>query len=1095
VLRLARLSIRHPRPALAAWAVLALFLTLVGMGVAGSLSPSITVVEGTDSSRAEHLAEAEFGPSVLVPILLEGPKDEVDKQGPALAKRLADRDDIRVLTAWDGGDTAKELRPAPDQAMIVASVAKTEEQMIDGGQEQIEDLVTSTISGPVTPYITGQPSIDIAIREQAIDSTRTSILLALPLIFLVLLVVLRAPIAALALTILGGVTAISSFGLIAIMGQFISVDAITLAMGSTTALALGVGYGLMFYRRWREQVEDEHETPAEAALDAVDTGGRGILIGGTALITALIVASLIAPTEILTSLGIGVLLSAVLAVGGGVVVFPVVAALMGERMQWLSFPAPGFLVAAWHKLTGGGASVVRHPVPAGAAATALLVVLALPLLNLETGPPSTDMLPEDDSARTAFEQVSDAMGPGWPTPYNLVVASEGAPITTEKTLKQLDALQTDIAKDTQVASVIGPGAIAATSGDLAVLPRKLRESTDLLKGGKKDLGRLEEGLGLAGEGAEQLKSGLGDAASGAGQLQGGSGEAQSGAGQLEDYLAKAQDGSEKVSKGLDQALAASKQLRDGSAQLLAGSEQIAGGLGQAVTPVKEGTPVVRKMADDVAASAQAVATASTATQETASSLDRASSSLQSLSGVKDDPNYQAAVSAVAAAQASNNNASSSLSAASAQLQSSAGVADAFAGQVATLSSGLQQLYAGSTELEKGIGQLKDGNNQLVAGIGKLSGGGEELSAGLAELRDGAGQLENGLGQLTGGAGELQSGLSGGEGPTGELVSGLGQLEAGVSTFRKDLPSPEDLEKLQRESPGLFNSGYFVLAALSGATAADRNQATFAVNLEKGGNAGQIVVVSKDAASDPATQELGERLADTADEFAETTGLQVAVGGPAGNLSDFTSETSSRIMPAVIGVAIAVALLLMALLRAILIPLAAVVWNLLTVAATFGVLTILYSGDDPLLGGPGYIDPMSIIGIFAGVFGISIVYQVALLERARERFVETGDPDDALREGLSHTAYAATGAALAMVAAAVPFAFSSLSSVRQFGIGLAVVVVLDALIVRPVLLPASAELLGRLGWWPTGRNLPKPEKAPPARKEPREEPPTVGAAPA
>jgi RND superfamily putative drug exporter len=201
------------------------------------------------------------------------------------------------------------------------------------------------------------------------------------------------------------------------------------------------------------------------------------------------------------------------------------------------------------------------------------------------------------------------------------------------------------------------------------------------------------------------------------------------------------------------------------------------------------------------------------------------------------------------------------------------------------------------------------------------------------------------------------------------------------------------------------------------------------------------------------------------------------------------------MPAVIGVAIAVALLLMALLRAILIPLAAVVWNLLTVAATFGVLTILYSGDDPLLGGPGYIDPMSIIGIFAGVFGISIVYQVALLERARERFVETGDPDDALREGLSHTAYAATGAALAMVAAAIPFAFSSLSSVRQFGIGLAVVVVLDALIVRPVLLPASAELLGRLGWWPTGRNLPKPEKAPPARKEPREEPPTVGAAPA
>lgn len=1095
MLKLARLSIRHPRSALAAWAVLALFLTLVGMGVAGSLSPSITVVEGTDSSRAEHLAEAEFGPSVLVPVLLEGPQADLDKQGPALAKRLADRDDIRVLTAWDGGDTAKELRPSPTQAMIVASVAKTEEQMVDGGQEQIEDIVNSTISGPVKPYVTGQPSIDIAIREQSIDSTRTSILLALPLIFLVLLVVLRAPVAALALTILGGVTAISSFGLIAIMGQFISVDAITLAMGATTALALGVGYGLMFYRRWREQVEEEHETPTAAALDAVDTGGRGILIGGTALITALIVATLIAPTEILTSLGIGVLLSAVLAVGGGVVVFPTVVSLVGEGMQRLSFPAPGFLVAGWHRLTGGGASIVRHPVPAGAAATALLVVLALPLLNLKTGPPSTDLLPEDDSARIAFAKVSDAMGPGWPTPYNLVVASEGAPITTTETLKRLDALQADIAKDKQVESVIGPGAIAATSGELAVLPRKLRESTKLLKGGKKDLGRLEEGLGLAGAGAQQLKSGLGEAAAGAGQLQGGSGQAQSGAGQLEDYLAKAQAGSAKISAGLNQALDASKQLRDGSAQLLAGSQKISGGLGQAVTPVKTGTPVVRKMADDVAAGTQAVTGAVSTTQEVAAALDQAASQLQSVQGAKDDPNYQAAVSSVNAAKAAANNAASSLSGASSQLQGAAGVADAFAGQVATLSSGLQQLYAGSTELEKGIGQLKNGNSQLVAGMGKLSGGGEDLTSGLAELRDGASQLENGLGQLTGGAGELQGGLSSGQGPTGELVSGLGQLEAGVSTFRKDLPSPKDLEKLQRQSPGLFNSGYFVLAALSGATAADRNQATFAVNLEKGGNAGQIVVVSKESASATGTQELGERLADTADQFAKSTGLQVAVGGPAGNLSDFTSETSSRIMPAVIGVAIAVALLLMALLRAILIPLAAVVWNLLTVAATFGVLTVLYSGDDPLLGGPGYIDPMSIIGIFAGVFGISIVYQVALLERARERFVETGDPDDALREGLSHTAYAATGASLAMVAAAIPFAFSSLSSVRQFGIGVAVVVVLDALIVRPVLLPASAELLGRLGWWPTGRNLPKPEKTPTARQEPREGPPPVGAAPA
>ncbi|MBJ7519306.1 MAG: MMPL family transporter, partial [Solirubrobacteraceae bacterium] len=682
MLKLAQLSIRHPRAALAGWGALAVALILIGAGVSSSLSPSITVVEGTESSRAEYLAESEFGPSVLVPILLEGPKAQLDEQGPALVRRLADQPDVRVLSAWDGGDTAKELRPSPEAAMIVASVAQTEEEMVAGRQEELDTLVAKSITSPVTTSITGQPTLDIAIKDTAISSTRTAIALAVPLIFLVLLLILRTPIAALALTALGAATAFSSFGAVALLGKAIPIDAITLALGATTGLALGVGYGLLFYRRWREQVEDEHETPAHAALGAVDTGGRGILIGGTALIVALIVATLIAPTEILTSLGVGVLLSATLAVGAAVVVLPALTTLLGERLQAFSFPAPPFLVAGWHRLTGGGASVIRHPVPAGAAATLLLVVLALPALNLKTGPPSVDLLPEDDTARLAFERVSTVMGPGWPTPYNMLVVSEGPPITTRKTLVQLDELQTDIAKDPMVASVIGPGAIAATSGDLAVLPRKLRESTKLLKGGKKDLGRLEEGLGQAGAGAAELKAGIGEAAGGAGQLSSGSGEAEAGAGELRGGLTKARDGAEKISDGLAQALDASRKLRDGSASALAGSKQISGGLGTAVTPVTEGAPVVRKMADDVAASSQAVSSAASATQQTVTQLEQAAAQLAQIPGVEDDPNYQAAVASVAAATTSANSASSSLAGATSQLQGAAGIADAFAGQVA-----------------------------------------------------------------------------------------------------------------------------------------------------------------------------------------------------------------------------------------------------------------------------------------------------------------------------------------------------------------------------------------------------------------------------
>src|SRR4051794_10398497 len=84
MLTLARTSIRHPRAVLAGWALIAVVLALLGLGAEHSLSPSITTAPGTEASRAQHLTRGEFGPAILVPILLEGPARQLDQQGPAL---------------------------------------------------------------------------------------------------------------------------------------------------------------------------------------------------------------------------------------------------------------------------------------------------------------------------------------------------------------------------------------------------------------------------------------------------------------------------------------------------------------------------------------------------------------------------------------------------------------------------------------------------------------------------------------------------------------------------------------------------------------------------------------------------------------------------------------------------------------------------------------------------------------------------------------------------------------------------------------------------------------------------------------------------
>ncbi|MGZ4187375.1 MAG: hypothetical protein ACXVFA_17660, partial [Solirubrobacteraceae bacterium] len=117
MISLARLSIRRPKASLAVWLIVGIALSLIGFGVTKSLSTTITVVPGTESARAEKLAGAKFGPTQLVPILLEGPKAQLNREGPQLVAALAKRPNTRVLSAWDAGTASASLRPKPTAAM------------------------------------------------------------------------------------------------------------------------------------------------------------------------------------------------------------------------------------------------------------------------------------------------------------------------------------------------------------------------------------------------------------------------------------------------------------------------------------------------------------------------------------------------------------------------------------------------------------------------------------------------------------------------------------------------------------------------------------------------------------------------------------------------------------------------------------------------------------------------------------------------------------------------------------------------------------------------------------------------------------------
>ena len=157
-----------------------------------------------------------------------------------------------------------------------------------------------------------------------------------------------------------------------------------------------------------------------------------------------------------------------------------------------------------------------------------------------------------------------------------------------------------------------------------------------------------------------------------------------------------------------------------------------------------------------------------------------------------------------------------------------------------------------------------------------------------------------------------------------------------------------------------------------------------------------------------------------------------------------------------------------MLRSLLLPLKAMLMNLLSVGAAYGVLVIVFQWGwlDGFLGfeSLGEINTMTPPLMLAIVFGLSMDYEVFLLSRIRERYEAHGDNRRAVAEGLASSARTISSAALIMVAVFAVFALTGVPSIKEIGLGLAVAIALDATLVRLVLVPATMELMGDWNWW-------------------------------
>jgi RND superfamily putative drug exporter len=714
---------------------------------------------------------------------------------------------------------------------------------------------------------------------------------------------------------------------------------------------------------------------------------------------------------------------------------------------------------------------------AGGAVLAVMIGLSIVGLGVKTGPPDFWTLPKSFEQRRDYEAFKDEFGSAWSPPYQILVKVDHGTITDPARLKTLAAWQRQLAARPDVSSVLGPGVLERRTRALADARQSARQSERLARRSLRDQRRLSSGLARAHAGMRQVQSGLADATDGAQLIAAGGSTATAGAQRLNDGLRQARSGASRLRSGLTSARAGAEQIHAGANRLTAGSIELASGLDKALRESSGLAPGAEQLADGLDTGNRDIRALREPINAVREQLLRARQELAQLPPeTRSDEHVQAALDAIESSSGLVEGRTRDGSPSSSSYGGVLGEIDRGAARSEQAAKGARSLQQGAAQLNAGLVDARDGAQRISVGARRVAAAARTTADGLAALEAGARQFDTSLGDLTAGSRQLAEGvtrlragaddlaarLSDGARSAAPLSDGLEQMQDGV---RRGIKQTKATTRQLEQSTQLVRatrSGYMTLALIDTGDRSQSEALSTSLNVDRGGNAAVITIFGRGN-----TIVWGHPLRDVLEREADSLARQIDgnayVGGAAGVLQDFDHLTSQRMIVLITLVALITWLALTFVLRTRILATIAVVLNLLTVGATFGVLVLCFQGSSPLLGGGGYIDSISLGGIFAIVFALSIDYALFLLLRMREGHDLLGSSEAAVAYGLRTTAGVVTGAATVMIGVFAAFSSAQMINLRQLGVGLVVAVLLDATLVRLVLLPTAIRLFGERAW--------------------------------
>lgn len=1060
----ARLAARHARLVVAVWVIGVGLLAFVGRNVDETLGTHALFIEGTQSQRAHEIAVRQFGTDYGITILLQGPPSVVQRQGSTLADRLSNTPHSLVMSPWgEGSARVRSLSPKPGTAALLVRVLGSDPNSLSGLLPPIQRRIDATVHGPVRVSLAGPPVLVDSTRNAVAATSKIGDLIAVPVLLFVLLFVFRSVLAAIIPLLVGGCVVGATRGVVALLDGAVQFDFLVIGLVGMMGLALGVDYSLLVVSRFREERRKSDDLSAVVETTVV-AAARSVLPAGSALLLAMVLALILLPSALAPSVAVALIIATTLSIIGAVCVVPALLRLLGDNLERWSFPSRG--PAAGARLRWSS-RISKRPAAVGAVLIALLFLASF-AFDLDSSSGSITVLPAGDPARQQQEEVERTLGVGWAAPMEVVIDGRDGSVASPDRLNAIGDFQRRVEADPGVVSMSGLSAVVRASHKLTGVEGKLASQ-------ERGLGRLGSGLSRAGDGSAKLTESMRQAAAGSGELVSGIGVTSAGANGLSSGLARTSTGSNRLTEGLGRASEGSNELAQGTGKASSGLDRLSEGLGKAAEESGEIRSSARLMKNAMRSGEARLGELHDPLRTTEDQLSAALAALRRMSAGRSDPEYTTALAAVE--EASRRLTGVDPASGEAVDPSYSGIADGIeradgqfgvglylAGQLdrngQRASEGIGKLASSSQRLSDGLRRLAGASRQVSQGVSALSRGGQQLSPAMRRLSDGAQRLAGGLDLLETGAGQLSSGLSEGASASRRLPLALHRMQHGLEGQGSESP----LLQIQRKSPGVFKSAYFVLASLDGSPPDQRAQLGSLIDLDRGGGDARLLIIPRDRANTAAARETVERVEGDASRLARRTGMEVVVGGVAPADIDLDAELRRTTPLMRIVLSLISLIVLVPLLRSIVIPILAAIVNMLTVSASFGAMALLF--NDSLLGGPGFVEAMILPAVVIVMFGLAIDYEVFIFARIREEYLRSGSTRQAVESSLKRTGPVVTGAAIVMILVFLAFSVSGMIAIRDFAVAQAIGIFIDAFIVRLIVVPALMIWLGeRCWWWP------------------------------